>query len=485
MKYTNNDEKRYFPKEKNENKDYRTEWRRDFARIIHSSSFRRLQGKTQLFPGNESDFFRNRLTHSLEVAQIAKSITLKLNNDLRKSRKKYFIEPDIVEIAGLAHDIGHPPFGHFGEEVLDRGMVDYGGFEGNAQALRLLATVEKKTNPSSTRYGILDNGRDTRVGLNLTARCLASIIKYDQEIPRESTQRNHLLETGIIKKISPIKGYYQEEKAKVDFIKAAVVGKTKLTKGLKTIECQIMDLADDIAYSTYDLEDSFKAEFIKPIDIMSVNDNILDEVVRVINERLNINLNKGNIQEVIYEIFKDIFEVPYAIKGILKNPSKKFLQNLHNYGLRDANVSSNRFAQDGYYRTDLTSGLVNSFIQSIEINHIDKETPALSTIKINPKHLLEIEILKVLTYECQIQSHKLKIVAYRCKDIIEFIFNTLMAEKGFQLLPSDFKSIYEKIDSNKRPRIICDFIAGMTDRYVLEFYGRLTSENPQTIFKPC
>jgi dGTPase len=125
--------------------DYRSPFRRDYARLVHSPSFRRLQGKTQLFPGLESDFFRNRLTHSFEVAQIAKSITLFLNNSNEFLRtNEYVIDTDLVEFAGLAHDLGHPPFGHKGEKALNECMQDSGGFEGNAQTLRVLTRIEKK-----------------------------------------------------------------------------------------------------------------------------------------------------------------------------------------------------------------------------------------------------------------------------------------------------------------------------------------------------
>ena len=124
---------------------YRTPWSRDYARLIHSPSFRRLQGKTQLFPGQESDFFRNRLTHSQEVAQISKSIAIKLNYDLNKKNQNYEIDPTLAEFAGLAHDLGHPPFGHLGERALNKKMIDSGGFEGNAQTLRILTKLEKNT----------------------------------------------------------------------------------------------------------------------------------------------------------------------------------------------------------------------------------------------------------------------------------------------------------------------------------------------------
>lgn len=132
------------------NEPYRSDFRRDYARLVHSPAFRRLDGKTQLFPGVESDFFRNRLTHSLEVAQIAKSIALKLNYESQFIADLGGIDTDLVEVAGLAHDLGHPPFGHNGELTLDQCMLAYGGFEGNAQTLRILSRLEKKftTDPS-------------------------------------------------------------------------------------------------------------------------------------------------------------------------------------------------------------------------------------------------------------------------------------------------------------------------------------------------
>ncbi len=167
---------------------YRSDWRRDYARLIHCPAFRRLQGKTQLFPSNESDFYRNRLTHSLEVAQIAKSIAIRLNNT-HDYFKENQIETDIVEFAALAHDIGHPPFGHNGEAALDELMADSGGFEGNAQTLRLLCRLEKKQTEEFPlkvdRPVPVLNGNDIRLGLNLTSRCLASVLKYDSCIPKQ------------------------------------------------------------------------------------------------------------------------------------------------------------------------------------------------------------------------------------------------------------------------------------------------------------
>ena len=180
---------------------YRSPWRRDIARLIHCPSFRRLQGKMQVFPGADSDFFRNRLTHTLEVAQIAKSIAIKLNaTNEHFAEADNKINPDLVEFAALAHDLGHPPFGHNGENALDELMNDFGGFEGNAQTLHILAKVEKKEVLSKIDEEFVPialDGSDLRCGLNLTYRSLASVLKYDKCIPTRKLDRSVSCFSGL------------------------------------------------------------------------------------------------------------------------------------------------------------------------------------------------------------------------------------------------------------------------------------------------
>jgi dGTPase len=168
--------------------DYRSPFRRDYARVVHTPAFRRLQRKTQLFPGDESDFFRNRMTHSLEVAQIAKSIAIRLNYLIRNQYgdDAGAIDTDLVELVSLAHDLGHPPFGHTGEYALQEKMYTVGGFEGNAQTLRILSKLEKRQtlqNDSIPDFTEFANGHDLRAGLNLCFRSLAAVLKYDNQIP--------------------------------------------------------------------------------------------------------------------------------------------------------------------------------------------------------------------------------------------------------------------------------------------------------------
>lgn len=203
-------------------------FKKDYARLLHAPSFRRLQGKTQLFPGIESDFFRNRLTHSLEVAQIACGIATSVNEKFADALSGNEIDPDLVQFAAIAHDLGHPPFGHNGEKALDELMREYGGFEGNAQTLRILTAVERKL--------VRANGEDSsEFGLNLTFRALASVLKYDKPIEFQRPSSDELR-----------KGYYQSEANLVQRVKQAVAPGYWGEK-FKTIECSIMDLADDVA----------------------------------------------------------------------------------------------------------------------------------------------------------------------------------------------------------------------------------------------
>ncbi len=192
----------------------RSEFEIDRARIIHSAAFRRLQGKTQVFVSGSGDFFRTRLTHSLETSQIGKGLALRLG-----------AHPDLVETCCLAHDLGHPPFGHTGEAMLAKCMLPYGGFEGNAQNIRLIARL-------STKFLEYD-------GLNLTRATLDGILKY--KVP--------FAEGGK-------KFYYDEDGPLVAW--AGEGGRPQS----QSFECQLMDWADEIAYSVHDLEDGMKAGMI-------------------------------------------------------------------------------------------------------------------------------------------------------------------------------------------------------------------------------
>lgn len=465
---------------------HRSPWRRDYARLIHSSAFRRLQGKTQVFPGHESDFFRNRLTHSLEVAQIAKSIAIRLNatHPLFKAKNQK-IEPDIVEFAGLAHDLGHPPFGHNGEEALDECMREYGGFEGNAQTLHILSRLEKKNTRADPEdfKPFSDDGDDKRLGLNLTYRSLAAVLKYDEAIPIQSDDR------APGKKNKVVKGYYTSEETLVARIKKAVIGDENYV-GFKSIECSIMDIADDIAYSTYDIEDVFKSGFLKPLDLFNLDLSIYESVVETINDRIpkqyKNETRRASIEDVyhvLHFVFQDLFsisenDIKTAKKRNIPAEVKKMLFSVQ------AHEYSKLVAEDGYYRTDFTSGLIQLFMEGVEVSR-DPNHPQLHKARLNIDTFVIVETLKNITYQAIIRSPTLQVVEFRGKDIVKRIFEAIVKDDGNRLLPSDFRALYRAMKTEpEKYRVVCDFIAGMTDRYAVEFYSRLYGANGLTMHKP-
>jgi dGTPase len=221
--------------------DYRSAFQIDRDRVIHAHAFRKLQSKTQVFLSGEYDFYRTRLTHSMEVAQIGRSICRYLESGGGPMRDDFHVDSDLVECACLAHDLGHPPFGHSGERTLQELMQPYGGFEGNAQTLHLV-TETLYQNESGVR------------GMQPTRALLDGVLKYKKlhgEFPAPPAQ--HFL--------------YDPQRVYRDFVFAGAEIPAALHAGLalnafKSVECQIMDWADDAAYSLNDIVDGVKAGFL-------------------------------------------------------------------------------------------------------------------------------------------------------------------------------------------------------------------------------
>ncbi len=218
--------------------EYRSPFQIDRDRIIHTSAFRRLQSKTQVFLSGEYDFYRTRLTHSIEVAQIGRSICAFLKCRSELLREDLFIDGDLVEATCLAHDLGHPPFGHAGERTLHDLMQEYGGFEGNAQTLRMLTDT------------IFSNQGK---GMNPTRALIDGVMKYRTVHGEVPNLKNHFL--------------YREQRGEVDFAHGgrsfpAGLEAGKARDDFRSVECEIMDWADDTAYSLNDVADGIRAGFI-------------------------------------------------------------------------------------------------------------------------------------------------------------------------------------------------------------------------------
>jgi dGTPase len=231
---------------------------RDKARVLHSAGLRRLSAKTQVMSAGADDFPRTRLTHTLEVAQIGRELGDALGCD-----------PDLVETACLVHDLGHPPFGHNGEEALHKASLDIGGFEGNAQTFRLLTRLESKT---------IRDGRS--LGLNLTRATLDAATKY----PWAFDGKN------------PKFGFYEEDKEIFDWVRLNVKSQ------IKVFEAQVMDIADDIAYSVHDIEDAIYGQHFSPLALDSEPE--FKEVVKLAATEYATEIDEDNLNRALYSLIK-------------------------------------------------------------------------------------------------------------------------------------------------------------------------------------
>lgn len=475
--------------------DGRNPFRRDLSRLIHCSGFRRLQGKMQLFPSDESDFFRNRLTHSMEVGQIASGIATNLN-----ASNEFFqhnpLDESLLTFAGLAHDIGHPPFGHNGERALNEMMHEHGGFEGNAQTLRILTRLQKKETgdfPTKSRLPEMfsADGKDLRAGLNVTVRALASVLKYDQLIPETAEKADG--KVGDRYKIA--KGYYKSERDIVRTIKRKVIGRAVPDEEkIRTVECCILDLADDIAYSTYDFEDALKAGFCSPLAAIALTDKVKADIAKDIHRKMveeygasgaGKQMEPDEVTSILFTLFAEIFEFETSKEAAAAATDPKAMSRMAATVSTKVFSRSHTLSDNGYLRAEFTSKMVHDAMEGIEVQ-VDDKVPALSRVRFTPSAFKVVEVLKRITRESVIQQHRLKMTERGGREIVRSIFEVLLTEHhGRQLLPDDWKEAYFSSDEvAHRRRVVCDFIAGMTDRYCLEFYNRLQGVNAPSFFKP-
>lgn len=414
--------------------DARDDFERDHGRIVHSSAFRRLQAKTQVIGPQEGDFHRTRLTHSMEVAQIARGIAIHLNKNSEVLREVGKLDISLVEAAALAHDFGHPPFGHQGERALNEKMNKFGGFEGNAQTFRILTRLEG----------------NKKVGLNLTRATLLSILKYPVVYEDAVNEQVYSRKENNFK--PPKTSVFLEDKKKFDWLLQDFNNEEKefLTsleekrpdgndelvhrKTInKTFECSIIELADDIAYATHDLEDALK---LKLIDIRDL--------------------------QGIFEEYKGIYEITELSEQAL-----------------GINPKTDDFT---FQLKEFFAKLISILITNIEVkvrNFIN--SPRLRYSAVLPSDLNEIrERLNSLVKQEVILSQRVQTIEWKGGQIIRRLFDAMMNDKN--LLPKKDREGWGSKSERERARQVCDYIAGMTDSYAAKMYARLFEANAGRLF---
>ncbi len=350
--------------------DLRNDFQRDRDRIVHSTAFRRLKHKTQVFVNTSGDHFRTRITHSLEVSQIARTLS------------KYFnLNEDLSETISLAHDLGHTPFGHAGEEALNDCMKNYGGFEHNIQTLRIIT--------------ILENRYYDFKGLNLSIETIDGLIKHNGPV-KDLTKFNRILGNNFFKK-------------KINFFLNS------------SLESQIASISDDIAYNSHDLEDGLKSNLFDLKHLMNIP--VLNKIISKHKKKLNI----YSIDLIIRQIVRDI--INEMVRDVISTTKK----NLKSYKIKNLN---------DIYRT---KNQIVTFSQSMQ--KFDKKIKSF----LKQKMYFHKNVNSKTNYG---------------RKIIKRLF--LQIKKN----PNKYINIKKYSNSNIE-RIICDYIAGMTDRYAINLYNEI------------
>ena len=384
----------------------RTEFARDRARIIHSFALRRLAAKTQVAVPWATDFPRTRLSHSLECAQVGRELGAALGAD-----------PDLMEGACLAHDIGHPPFGHNGEEVLNQIANSCGGFEGNAQSIRLLIRLEAKT--------VLPDGKS--IGLNLTRASLDAATKYPW------TRAVNARKFGVYEDDLEIFNWYR----------------SGVESGKTSMEAQIMDWSDDIAYSVHDLEDSLVSGQIK-----------LDQ--------LNTDLPK------LFQVAQNMY-----LADITESEAENALSNLQQ-------LSCWPRYYDGTHRSlarlkDLASQLIGRFAQAAEVatqaEYGDGDLTRYNANLVVPRaQRVEVALLKSMAGHYVINARQSQIRYAEQQKLITELVEAIL-ESAPDTLESFFLQDWQRAQSDQaRLRVVIDQVASLTDPGAVALHARLVNK---------
>ena len=409
-------QKRFWGNEQLRPDDERDEYKRDKARVIHSSSFRRLQAKTQVMGVGEGDFHRTRLTHSIEVAEVGEGLLDTLKRDYKDDRQvdDWLPSRDLLIAACLAHDLGHPPFGHGGEKALHSRMINTGGFEGNGQTLRIVSRLEK--------YKL---GQ----GMNPTRRFVLAILKYPS--PYSTFDRDKYRD-------KPPKCYYDSEKEIVqwalgepfspaDAHRFATDRSSDGKPKHRTFDCAIMECADDIAYGVHDLEDIAARHMVSSKDVT--------ERLQEVFSKYGPKIGCGEKAVSLTEFGKDLFA-------------------------------------DSFRRKQLIGKLVNLFITSVAVRCESEFQHPLLRMRVGFEEPIGalLEELKNLTYDLVVRRAEVQQLERRGQRVIDQLYDELMRSPK-ELIPTTTWDNFAQGDTDERK--VCDYIAGMTDTYAEKVYGRL------------
>lgn len=398
--------------------DYRNAFQIERDRIVFSYPFRRLQSKTQVFQSGEYDFYRTRLTHSIEVAKISRSICEYLRRSSDFLSDTFYIDPDLTEVIGLAHDLGHPPFGHIGERKLNELMKPHGGFEGNAQTLRILTELIYER-PGKTK------------GIAPTRAFLDGVMKYKAlfsdctECAPDSSPRypeNHFIYDEQLLWRDRLFG---------DNALPELLSNREALNSFKSIECQIMDWADDAAYSINDIVDGIHARYI----------------------------NVGRLTE-------------WAATRELSAAEGAFLEKLCQV-IREDRYEAYFGARIGLFVHSCTLMKKSGFLSEVTNRHA-------FSLKVDADIEAESKLYKRIASDLIFCSPQLQQVEFKRGYILQRLFSALSehcidtGEKRLRILPAYDQGLIEQETSNEgRFRRLCDFIAGLTDSLAVRTYKRL------------
>jgi dGTPase len=390
----------------------RTAFERDRARVVHSASLRRLAAKTQVL-GPQDDFVRNRLTHSLEVAQVARDIAHPLG-----------CHPDLAETAALAHDLGHPPFGHNGEAVLDGLSAHCGGFEGNAQTFRILTRLEAKSADPDGRS----------LGLNLTRATLDACTKYPW--PRVASESG----AGSGKF-----GVYDDDLPTFAWVREGVAGERRC------LEAQVMDFADDVAYSVHDLEDG------------------------IVSGRIDLRLlDSAEELSGVWATVRD-----WYLPGVDDAALVEALARLRSVGVwPDASYDGSR--RGLALLKNLTSDLIGVFCGSVHGATRERfgGAPLVrheADLVVPEETLHEIAVLKGVAAHYVMRAPERTAVMERQRTLLAELFEALVASDGRALDPMFSEDFAAAADDAARTRVLVDQVASLTDASAVSWHARLTS----------